>query len=349
MIYLNNLAKSPLYNKEALADSFNKELSLPTLTKTTADLLNLQEDEVFFTSGAEESNNWIISKTAARFLHMGKIPHFITTGNESSSVLRAMEQSGAEVTVLPVKDGEISLADLESAIKDNTKLISISAVDPVFAKKRDIKAIAKLAHSRQGIVFHCDLSLLLGRDELNLDCIDAATLSPKHIGAPTGIGVFILKRGNILPALIEGDKLQHLKRAGELCLPLIDNFNLILEEKRKNLAENRKTVYNLLDLAEREISKIENCSIIGIDKSLGLCHLSFDKISGEGLKLMLEQEEIFVGKIHSSLADSINHGSIYISANENNTESDIITACRMIEKYNRLLLEMSPFSYEEDL
>jgi len=348
MIYLDNLTKSPMLDLEGLFKSFSHPLSLDALAKTTANLLKVEEDEVFFTSSFEESNSWIISKTASRFLRMGKLPHFITTSNENSSVLKAMEQSGAEVTVLPVNNGDISLDDLESSIKDNTKLISIGAIDAVFAKKRDLNAIAEVAHRHRGVLFHTDATLLLGKDELDMEDIDAVTLSPKHIGAADGIGVLVLKRGNTLPALIEGDKLQHQRRAGEICLPLIDNFNRILEEKQKNLAKNRKTVYNLLDLLIESLEIIENCSVIGCDKDLGLCHLSFDKISGEGLKLMLEQDGIFVGKIKTNLPDSINQGSLYISANENNTESEIMLACEKIKEYNGKLLKMSPFSYEEE-
>ena len=166
--------------------------------KQIASLLKWKEEEVIFTSGATESNNLAIKGVAFSYRSRGN--HLITTKVEHASCLEAfrqLEQFGFEVTYLDVKsDGTIAYEDLENAIKENTILVSIMAVNNETGAIHDLTKIGKIIKKYPKIFFHSDITQAIGKIPLDLELVDLASMSnvPLEVSAAKTIRLALLKQ-----------------------------------------------------------------------------------------------------------------------------------------------------------
>lgn len=188
-----------------------------------AEILKCSPNEFIFTSGATESNN-IAIKGAIKYLHKySKKRHIITLKTEHKCVLESckyLENEGFEVTYLTVDaSGIINLDDLNSAIRDDTGLVSIAYVHNEIGVIQPVKAIYRICQDR-GAVFHTDAAQAVGRIEINSSYADLISFSAHKFYGPKGIGGLYIKRGVRLAKIVSGGGQEKGLRSGTLPVPL---------------------------------------------------------------------------------------------------------------------------------
>lgn len=192
--------------------------------RTLARLLQVRPEEIFFTSGATEANNWAVKLGAA--LHPRK-RHILCSATEHSSVLeslRAMERSGWSVTWLkPDAQGRICPRKAAEAIRSDTALLCVQAVNNETGVIQDVDALAQAARSR-GCLFFCDAVQSFGHITQNLHRADLISLSAHKLGGPRGVGCLVIRQPSRLSPLIHGGGQEFGLRSGTENLPAIAGF-----------------------------------------------------------------------------------------------------------------------------
>ncbi len=277
LIYLDNAATTALKLEvfEAMKPYFLENYSNPNsiytfaqqskkavdeARETIAGLIGAKTNEIYFTAGGSESDNWAIKGCAEAFASKGK--HIITTKIEHHAVLHTceyLEKKGYEVTYLDVDEtGMIRLEQLEQAIRPDTILISImfanneiGTIEPI----REIGAIAK----KHGVLFHTDAVQAFGHvpirvDELNIDMLSA---SAHKFHGPKGIGFFYMRNSVKLGAYIHGGAQERARRAGTSNVPGIVGMAKAAQLAAENMEENNKKIAAVRDhLIERVLAEI---------------------------------------------------------------------------------------------
>jgi cysteine desulfurase len=210
------------------------EQAIQTARQQAAVVINANSEEIFFTSGATESNNLVIKGVYDHF--RDKKPHFIMTAVEHKCVLEGgkyIKQHGAEVTVLPVdKDGRVKSTDVISAIRTNTVLVSIMHGNNEIGSINAIGELGRICHER-GVLFHTDAAQTLGKIPIDVRAmhIDYLSASAHKIYGPKGVGLIFIRRpaqSQITPLLHGGGQESGL-RSGTLNVPGIVGFGKALE------------------------------------------------------------------------------------------------------------------------
>ena len=257
LIYLDHAATTPIrqeildtYNS-LLKDFFANPSSLHRLGQETSHLLlkareqiaslfKRKAEEVIFTSGATEANNLAIKGYALRYQNRGK--HLITTKVEHPSVLRTFEQLeslGFECTYLDVdNEGKVNLDDLRNAIRNDTILVSIMAVNNEVGSINDVKEIARIVHTFPKAVFHSDTTQAIGKVNISYEDIDMFVLSAHKLNGLKGSGALIKRKHIDLFPLISGGGQEFNFRSGTNDLQkevvLAKTVRLILDEQKKH-------------------------------------------------------------------------------------------------------------------
>ena len=180
-----------------------------------AECIGAQPDEMYFTSGGTESDNWAIKGIAEK----GKKHHTIATQIEHHAILNAcrrLEHFGFQVDYLPVdKQGVVSCEDLVKFIKGNTELISVMMVNNEIGTIEPIKELATVAHDN-GILFHTDAVQAVGHIPIDVSdlCVDMLSASAHKFNGPKGIGFLYIKRGTKISSFADGGAQEFHKRAG---------------------------------------------------------------------------------------------------------------------------------------
>lgn len=266
MIYFDNSATTKV-NKEVLQTYlkvsekyFGNPSSLHELGESTsrllsqsrkqiANILNVNEQEIYFTSGGTEGDNWAVKGTAYEKENFGK--HLITTCIEHPAVMESMkdlESRGWEVTYLPVDDeGHITIQDLKEAIRPDTVLVSIIAVNNEVGAIQPLEEIGELLKNYPSIHFHVDSVQAVGKIDLPLggdSRIDIAVFSGHKFHAPRGIGFVYIKEGRQLKPLLSGGGQESGNRSGTENLPAIaamaKALRLLFEDKEKKVNHMRQ-------------------------------------------------------------------------------------------------------------
>lgn len=337
--------------------------AITTARESIATVINANPDEVYFTGGGSESDNWAIKGVMSANRKKGN--HLITTKMEHHAVLHTCEylaKNGYEVTYLDVdSDGLISLKELEAAIKDNTVLISIMFANNEIGTIQSVKEIGDLS-KRHGVLFHTDAVQAFGHvpidvKEMNIDLLSA---SAHKIHGPKGVGMLYIRKGIKIDNLIHGGAQENKKRAGTENVPGICGFARAAEIAMESMLEKMTFISGLRDRLIKEIpEKIENVKLNGhpTQRLPGNVNFSFEFIEGESLLLYLDMEGIAAssgsactsGALDPShvlmaigLPHEIAHGSLRLSLSEFNTEEDVTyTIDKLIGVVNRLR-QMSP-------
>lgn len=182
-----------------------------------ASLLKVKDTEIFFTSGASESNNMLIKGIAFAYMHKGK--HLITSNVEHSSVMGAFKQLqdvfGFEVSYVPVDDkGLVQPETLKKYLRKDTILVSIMSTNNEVGSINDLKALSKIIKENSRAYFHSDCTQTLGKNPLDLSVVDAASFSAHKIYGVKGSG-FLYKKENIqLVPIINGGQQESGLRGG---------------------------------------------------------------------------------------------------------------------------------------
>lgn len=336
-----------------------------TARERVAKALNAEKDEIFFTAGGSESDNWILKGIA--LAHRNKGNHIITTKIEHHAILHAckfLEKNGFEVTYLPVDEyGIISLEDLKNAITDKTILVSV-----MFANNEvgSIQPIAEIGHicKENKIFFHTDAVQAVGHVAIDVKAmnIDALSMAGHKFYGPKGIGAMYLRKGIKIENLIHGGGQEKGKRASTENVPGIVGIGKAIELAVEELETESNRLRTLRDrLLNGLVERIPHVKVngpIGENRMPGNVNLSFIGIEGETLLLDLNDEGIFAstgsacasGSLDPShvllalgLSHGVAHGSLRLSLGAGTTEEDVDYALEVIPRIVKRRREMSPF------
>ena len=252
-------------NSDALYDYALKSSSLMEQSREQiASMLKVKDNEIFFTSGASESNNMLIKGISFAYQHKGK--HLITSAVEHSSVMGAFKQLeeyfGFEVTYLPVNSkGVVECEQLKKALRPDTILVSIMSVNNEVGSINDLKALSKIVKTYSHAFFHSDCTQSLAKMEIPMECLDAASFSAHKIYGCKGSG-FLYKKVNIqLLPLINGGQQEEGLRGGTSNHPCNIVLAKTLRLAMEKMDEHRQKVAQLNDLLRRELNRMDDIII----------------------------------------------------------------------------------------
>jgi cysteine desulfurase len=327
-----------------------------------AALIGADPREIVWTSGATESNNLAI-KGAAQF-HQAKGKHLITVQTEHKAVLdtmRELERVGFEVTYLPVQeDGLVSLAALEAAIRPDTILVSIMAVNNEIGVVQDISTIGKMLRAK-GILFHVDAAQASGKIPLDMSsqCIDLLSLSAHKTYGPKGIGALYVRRKPRvrIEAQMHGGGHERGMRSGTLPTHQIVGMGEAYRLAKEHMATENARIGALRDRLLALLQDIPEVRINGsIEKRVPHnLNMSFTFVEGESLLMGIKGVAVSSGSACTSaslepsyvlralgLSDEVAHSSIRFSIGRFSTEADIDAAAAQVRATVERLRSLSP-------
>ena len=322
-----------------------------------ASCINADSNEIFFTSGGTEANNWALRGIA--YANMSKGKHIITSQIEHHSIIdecKQLEKEGFEVSYLPVDStGLVSITELLHEIKPTTTLVSIMAVNNEVGTIQNIKAISEIV-KYYGAYFHVDAVQAMGSIPINVDemGVDLMSITAHKIHGPKGAGALYVRNGVKISPLMFGGEQEHKKRGGTVNVPAVVGFGKACEINKRDFDYRDK---KLFELSTYFINKVEyeipNIRINGNrnQKANGIVSVSFVGVEGENLIMMLDMNGIAVstgsacasGSLEKShvlsamgLTDEEIRGTVRFSFNVNVTKDDIDfvvrTLCDNVEK-----------------
>lgn len=345
------------YGKEAMAKA----------RKQIADVLGVNPEEIYFTAGGSESDNWALIATAEAYQDKGK--HIITSKIEHHAVLHAcqyLEKRGFEVTYLDVdENGTVDLEQLKSAIRPDTILISIMFANNEIGTIQPVKEIGEIAKAHN-VLFHTDAVQAFGHipiqaDELNIDMLSA---SGHKFNGPKGIGFLYIRKGIKTKSFIHGGTQERKRRAGTENLPGIVGIGEAARLAAESLKERQEKEIQMRDyLINRITAEVPYVRLNGhrINRLPNNVNLSFQFIEGESLLIMLDMAGICgssgsactSGSLDPShvllaigLPHEIAHGSLRLTLSEENTMEEMDYVVEKIKEIVARLREMSPL-YED--
>lgn len=330
---------------------------------TVAGCLGARPEEVFFTSGGSEADNWAITQCAALGAREGK-RHIISTTFEHHAVLHTLnklEEQGFEVTLLPVyEDGIIRLDELEAAIRADTALVTIMYANNEIGTIQPVAEIGALCRER-GVLFHTDAVQAAGHLPIDVQeqNIDLLSLSGHKFHGPKGVGALYCRRGVSLGSFIEGGGQERGKRAGTENLAGIRGMAAALREAVGHLDENMAKTAALRDKLIAGVMQIPACRLNGdAERRLpGNANFRLAGVEGESLLLLLDMKGICASAGSACTAGSLEpshvllalglskaaaQGSLRLTLDEANTEKEVDYVLEQLPGIVRRLREMSP-------
>lgn len=343
--------------KEALTNARTK----------VAELIGANTDEIYFTAGGSEADNWALKATAELLKDKGK--HIITSKIEHHAILHTceyLEKNGFEVTYLDVdEDGIVSPEAVEKAIRPDTILVSIMFANNEIGTIEPIKEIGEVVH-KHGIYFHTDAVQAFGQVHINVDemNIDMLSASGHKLYGPKGVGMLYIRKGIKIKSFVHGGAQERKRRAGTENIPGIAGFGKACEIAAATLDERIKKESELRDYLigrlENEIpyTKINGSRTHRLPNNVNAC---FRFIEGESMLIMLDGKGICgssgsactSGSLDPShvllaigLPHEIAHGSLRLTLSYETTKEEIDYTVDELKKIIETLRAMSPL-YED--
>ena len=335
--------------------------------ESIAKSLGAANNEIYFTAGGSEADNWAIKATAEAYAQKGK--HIITSAIEHHAVLHTceyLEKRGFEVTYVGVdENGILKLDELEKAIRPDTILISVMFANNEIGTIQPIKEIGRIA-KEHGILFHTDAVQAYGQLPINVDeyQIDMLSASAHKLNGPKGIGFLYIRKGLKTRSFIHGGAQERSRRAGTENVPGIVGLGAASERAFARMEEKTKKEIELRDYLIRRIEEeVPYCRLNG-DRTRRLpnnVNFSFRFVEGESLLIMLDMRGICAssgsactsGSLDPShvllaigLPHEIAHGSLRLTLSEENTKEELDTTVEAIKEIVARLRDMSPL-YED--
>ncbi len=322
------------YNAKYYQEAVDVKNKIDKSIKIISEILNIKEKNIVFTSGATESNNYIIKGIYANHPK----GHYITSKKEHKSVLETfkyIESLGANVTYIDSKEDYIDVEDIKKEIKEDTKLVSIMAVNNETGIINKVEDISKYLKEKN-ILFHTDATQALGKIKIDYSLFDYISLSSHKINGPKGIGLAVVNQP--LVPLLHGSNQQNGNRAGTLPNELIVGFTKAIELSVNNFEENKKMILVnkkiIISFLEESLGDdlIYNFNNNVVDNILSV------QIKGEVNQIFLnENKEIIKASTGSSC--SINEPS-YVLKDYNFDEEQIRQTIRIsLPMYEKLRIE----------
>lgn len=332
-----------------------------------AQALGTNADDIYFTAGGSESDNWALKATAEAYKEKGN--HIITSKIEHHAILHTcdyLEKQGFEITYLDVDEkGFISLEELKKAIRPTTILISIMFANNEIGTIEPVTEIGKIA-KENGILFHTDAVQAFAQIPINVDemNIDMLSSSAHKINGPKGIGFLYIRKGIKIRSFIHGGAQERKRRAGTENVPGIVGYGKAVELALATMDARIKHESELRDylietiLKEVPFSHVNGDRIHRLPNNVNFC---FRFIEGESLLIMLDMKGICAssgsactsGSLDPShvllaigLPHEIAHGSLRLTLSADTTKENIDTTIAAIKEVVAHLREMSPL-YED--
>ncbi|PKM62312.1 MAG: cysteine desulfurase NifS [Firmicutes bacterium HGW-Firmicutes-21] len=379
LVYADNAATTEMSERAKQAfldniDNYGNPSSLHNMGSKAAQVLDNSRErvakalgcesrELYFTSGGSESDNWAIKGAAISMRKKGKT-HIISTAFEHHAVLHtleSLEKQGFSVTYLNVyEDGYVRTEDLKTAITDNTGLVTIMYANNEIGTVMPIAEIGAICREK-GIIFHTDAVQAVGHIEIDVkkQNIDLLSLSAHKFHGPKGIGALYIRKGIVIPNLMDGGAQERGKRAGTENIAAAAATAAALEEALTDLEKKNNRVSALRDKLIDGLLKIERSRLNGgISPRLsGNVSVCFEGVEGEALLLSLDLKGISAssgsactsGSLEPShvllalgLPHEIAHGSLRLSLCDFNTEEDVDYILSVIPEIIDRLRDMSP-------
>lgn len=384
MIYLDNAATTQVYPEvvDTMLPYFTEHYGNPSAIysfageaekavakarETIASAIGAKSDEIYFTGGGSESDNWALKATAEAYASKGK--HIITTAIEHHAILHTaqwLEKQGFEVTYVGVdENGTVKLDELEAAIRPDTILISVMAANNEIGTIQPLKEIGAIAR-KHGVLFHTDAVQAFAHIPINVDDmnIDMLSASGHKIGGPKGIGVMYIRKGVKILSFIHGGAQERHRRAGTHNVPGIVGMGKATEIAARDMEKNNEYETTLRDhLIERVLTEIPYSRLNGerekrLPNNANFC---FRFIEGESMLILLDQAGICAssgsactsGSLDPShvllaigLPHEIAHGSLRLTLSEKTTLEDIDYTVDTLKAIIERLRGMSPL-YED--
>jgi cysteine desulfurase len=332
-----------------------------------ADALGASANEIYFTAGGSESDNWALKATAEAYENKGK--HIITTKIEHHAILHTgdyLEKRGYEVTYLDVdENGVVKLDELKKAIRPDTILISVMFANNEIGTIQPIKEIGEIAHEN-GILFHTDAVQAFGQIPINVDeyHIDMLSASGHKLNGPKGIGFLYIRKGVKIRSFVHGGAQERKRRAGTENVPGIVGLGKAVERAMATMEARTKQEIEVRDyLIEKILKEIPYTRLNGhrTKRLPNNINFSFQFIEGESMLIMLDMDGICgssgsactSGSLDPShvllaigLPHEIAHGSLRLTLSEEITKEDMDYVAASIKKIVERLRGMSPL-YED--
>lgn len=332
-----------------------------------AGTLGAKTNEIYFTAGGSESDNWAIKATADAYAQKGK--HIITSAIEHHAVLHTceyLEKHGYEVTYVGVdENGVIKLDELKAVIRPDTILISVMFANNEIGTIQPIKEIGEIAKEHD-ILFHTDAVQAYAQVPINVDemHIDMLSASGHKLNGPKGIGFLYIRKGIKIRSFVHGGQQERGRRAGTENIPGIVGLAAAAKRSFSMLEEKMQKEIELRDyLISRIEAEIPYCRLNG-DRKKRLpnnVNFSFQFIEGESMLILLDSKGIAAssgsactsGSLDPShvllaigLPHEIAHGSLRLTLSEENTKEEMDYVVEQLTAILERLRSMSPL-YED--
>lgn len=337
--------------------------------QTIADSLGAKPEEIYFTAGGSESDNWALKATAEAYASKGK--HIITTKIEHHAILHTceyLEKRGFEITYLNVdRDGLISLDELKAAIRPDTILISVMFANNEIGTIEPIAEIGEIA-KEHGVLFHTDAvqayaQVPINVDEMNIDMLSA---SGHKLNGPKGIGFLYIRKGVKIRSFVHGGAQERSRRAGTENIPGIVGLGAAVERAMRIMDSKTRKEIELRDyLIGRLENEIPHCWLNGhrTKRLPNNINFSFLFIEGESMLIMLDMKGICASSGSACTSGSLDpshvllaiglkheeaHGSLRLTLSEDSTKEEMDIVAEEVKKIVQRLRDMSPL-YEDFL
>ncbi|HJJ89482.1 MAG TPA: cysteine desulfurase NifS [Methanocorpusculum sp.] len=341
--------------------------AIGTAREKVAAAINAEPNEIYFTSGGSESDNWALKGVA--FANTKKGKHLITTAIEHHAILNTakwLQSQGFEVTYLPVDNyGMISPEDVKKAIRPDTILISVMYANNEIGTIQPIAEIGEIAKTHN-IYFHTDAVQAVGHIPIDVKAehIDMLSLSGHKFYGPKGIGALYIRRGVKIQNLIHGGAQEGKHRAGTENVPSIVGIGEAIERAIHKMTQESARLTTLRDHMITELLKIPASHLNGhpTKRLPNNVNIAFEYVEGEGILLRLNMFGICASSgsacNSASLEPShvlaamgipheIAHGSVRMTLGENNTEEEVSYVLEKLPEIIQKLRTMSPLTPEE--
>ncbi|EGO5016986.1 TPA: cysteine desulfurase [Enterococcus faecalis] len=380
MIYFDNSATTPIYpqaldtyvktsqriigNPSSLHDLGNQaNRLLQQARKQIAELINVSANEIYFTSGGTEGDNWVLKGTAIEKREFGN--HIIISAVEHPAVTETAEQLvelGFELSYAPVdKEGRVKVEELQKLIRKETILVSVMAVNNEVGTIQPIKEISEVLAEFPKIHFHVDAVQAIGKvnySEWLTDRVDFATFSAHKFHGPRGIGFMYWKQGKRLAPLLTGGGQENNQRSGTENVPAIVAMAKALRLHLENEQQRPQHVATLRSYLLKALEEFQNVTVFSQDNEHFAPHIlcfALKGIRGEVLVHALEEKQIYISttsacssrkKMASStlyamhVPEELATSAVRISLDESNTMAEIeqfmIVFNQLYQKFSRV-------------
>lgn len=331
--------------------------------ETVAECIGARPEEIFFTSGGSEADNWAVRGAAYKGKKNGK-NHIITSSIEHHAVINtveSLEDEGFKVTYIKVNDkGLIDPEDIENAITDKTSLVTIMYANNEIGTIQPISEIGEICHKR-GVLFHTDAVQAVGNIQIDVanQNIDLLSISAHKFHGPKGVGALYIRKGIRLGQIIYGGGQESGLRAGTENVAGIVGMSSAMRIACSDIPEKSMRISKMRDRIISELLKVKHSRLNGdpLKRLPGNINICFEGIEGESIILSLDREGICVssgsactsGSLDPShvllaigLPHEIAHGSLRLSLSNQNTDEDVDYIIKKVPPIIERLREMSP-------